>query len=165
MKRITFIAATLMSLVLAVSFSPAQNAPQEKTGRARAPRRGRSDSSTSWRGNPSAIRRFPPTGSGSDTDCLPRKGTAKSSFASRKGRRNTNSPPVESRTGQIAFSEDGKFAAFMTYPTAKDSKALRKDRKPVYTKAIVLNSRPATRPNTTRSAISRFPAKMPPGSP
>jgi len=56
-----------------------------------------------------------------------------------KGTKEYKFPAGESRTGLIAFSEDARFCAFMIYPNAKEAKALRKEKKPIATKAAVLN--------------------------
>ena len=48
-------------------------------------------------------------------------------------------PAGESRSTEIAFSDDSKYCAFLVHPTAKESKALRKDKKTIYTQASVLN--------------------------
>jgi len=56
-----------------------------------------------------------------------------------KGAKEYKFPAGESRFGMIAFSDDSKFAAFMTSPTAKDAKAARRSRQTTYTAAHVLN--------------------------
>ncbi len=48
-------------------------------------------------------------------------------------------PAGETRFGPISFSEDAKYCAFAVYPTAKEAKALRKERKPIVTKTALVN--------------------------
>ena len=48
-------------------------------------------------------------------------------------------PAGESRFGLVSFSEDAKYCVFMVYPNAKEAKALRKEKKPVVTKAALVN--------------------------
>ena len=56
-----------------------------------------------------------------------------------KGTKEYRFPAGESRMGEVAFSEDAKYCAFMVYPNAKESKALRKEKKLITTKAALLN--------------------------
>ena len=39
----------------------------------------------------------------------------------------------------LSFSEDSRWLAFTTYPTAKETRRLRKDRKPILTKVMLIN--------------------------
>jgi dipeptidyl aminopeptidase/acylaminoacyl peptidase len=41
--------------------------------------------------------------------------------------------------GIISFSEDSKWLAFTTYPTAKETKRAKKERKPLYNKVLLIN--------------------------
>ena len=56
-----------------------------------------------------------------------------------KGAKEYKFPAGETRFGPVSFSEDAKYCAFMVYPNAKEAKALRKDKKPVVTKAALVN--------------------------
>lgn len=56
-----------------------------------------------------------------------------------KGTKEYKFPAGESRFGLVSFSEDAKYCAFMVYPNAKEAKALRKEKKPVVTKAALVN--------------------------
>jgi len=56
-----------------------------------------------------------------------------------RGAKEYKFPAGESRSSEISFSEDSKSCAFMIHPTAKESKALRRDKKTISTKAAVLN--------------------------
>ncbi len=47
-------------------------------------------------------------------------------------------PPAAPAPRDLAISEDGKWAAFLVYPTAKDAKALRKQRKSVQSKLMLV---------------------------
>ncbi len=139
MKRIGSTALMILAFLLAVSFSPAQNPAQDKPPAA-APSTPRpigfldildwksiSSNAISSDGQWFGYRLSPIAGDG-EVIIRQTRGTKEYKF-----------PAGESRMGQVAFSDDARFAAFMTYPTAKESKALRKDRKTIYTKANVLN--------------------------
>lgn len=54
----------------------------------------------------------------------------------------------------LAFSDDAKWAAFLVYPTAKDAKALKKQRKPVQSKLMLIEL--ATGKKTEFDKIRRF---------
>jgi dipeptidyl aminopeptidase/acylaminoacyl peptidase len=56
-----------------------------------------------------------------------------------KGEKEYKFPAGESRMGEVAFSEDAKFCAFTIYPDAKESKALRKEKKTIMTKTGIVN--------------------------
>jgi len=56
-----------------------------------------------------------------------------------KGAKEYKFPAGEGRFGPVSFSEDAKYCAFTVFPTAKEAKALRKEKKPVVTKAALVN--------------------------
>lgn len=56
-----------------------------------------------------------------------------------KGTKEYKFPAGESRFGLVSFSEDAKYCAFLVYPNAKEAKALRKEKKPLVTKAALVN--------------------------
>ncbi len=47
-------------------------------------------------------------------------------------------PPAAPAPRDLAISEDGKWAAFLIYPTEKEAKALRKQRKPLQSKLMLV---------------------------
>jgi dipeptidyl aminopeptidase/acylaminoacyl peptidase len=71
----------------------------------------------------------------------PQEGDGEMIVRQTKGTKEYKFPAGEARFGMIAFSDDSKFCAFMTYPTAKEAKQLRKERKTVESaaKANLLN--------------------------
>ena len=139
MTRKSTFSAVIFALLLAVSLSPAQNPAQEKDA-AQAPSTPRPIGYLdilAWKSITSNA--ISPDGQWFGYRLSPVEGDGEVIFRQARGTKEHRFPAGESRMGQIAFSDDGKFAAFMTYPTAKESKALRRDRKPVYTKANILN--------------------------
>ncbi len=70
---------------------------------------------------------------------VPLEGDGEVVFRQTKGDKEYRFPVGESRFGQLAISEDGKFAAFMISPEAKEARKLRQSRGRAYTKAAVLN--------------------------
>jgi len=75
--------------------------------------------------------------------CLisPQEGDSEVVVRQTKGQKEHRFPAGEVRFGSLAFSDDSNFFAFMIYPTAKEAKALRRERKPVESaaKAALLN--------------------------
>src|SRR5580692_7412541 len=47
-------------------------------------------------------------------------------------------PPVVPGVRDLAISDDGKWAAFLAYPTAKEGKVLKKTKKPIQSRVIVV---------------------------
>jgi dipeptidyl aminopeptidase/acylaminoacyl peptidase len=139
MKRTRIFTVIGLAFLLAVSFSPAQNPPQEKTT-APAPSTPRPIGFLdimAWKSIGSTA--ISSDGQWFGYRLSPAEGDGEVIIRQANGAKEYKFPAGESRAGQIAFSDDGKFAAFMTFPNSKEMKALRRDRKPVYTKANVLN--------------------------
>ena len=139
MKKAKIYSATILVLLLVVSFSPAVNSSQEKEA-AQTPKTPRPIGYldiTAWKSISSTA--IAPDGQWFGYRLSPVEGDGEVIFRQAQGTKELRFPAGESRMGQIAFSNDGKFAAFMAYPTAKETKALRRDRKTIYTKANVLN--------------------------
>jgi dipeptidyl aminopeptidase/acylaminoacyl peptidase len=137
-NRTKIVAVLTFAFLLTVAFSPAQSTPQEQVSTpAAAPRPIGYLDIMAWKsiGNTA----ISTDGQWFGYRLSPAEGDGEVIIRQPKGSKAYQFPAGESRTGQLAFSDDGKYAAFMTYPNAKDSKALRRDRKPVYTKAVVLN--------------------------
>ena len=64
-------------------------------------------------------------------------------------------PPAPIPPGRdLAISDDGKWAAFLAYPTAKESKTLKKAKKPVQSRVIVVEL--ATGKKTEFEKVRRF---------
>jgi len=59
----------------------------------------------------------------------PQEGDAEFIVRQTKGTKEYKFPVGEARFGNMGFSDDSKFCAFMIYPTAKEAKALRRERK------------------------------------
>ena len=139
MKRIGSTAFVILAFLFAVSFSPAQNPTQEKPPAAApsTPRPIGYLDILAWKSISSNA--VSTDGQWFGYRLSPIEGDGEVIIRQTRGAKEYKFPAGESRMGQIAFSDDAKFAAFMTYPTAKESKALRKDRKTIYTKANVLN--------------------------
>jgi len=136
MKRVTVIAVVLLSLVTAIAPSAAWNAPQDKPA-ASGPRPIGYLDIMAWKSISSTA--LSTNGEWFGYRLSPAEGDGEVIIRQTRGTKEYKFPAGQSRTGQVAFSDDAKFAAFMTYPTASETKALRKDRKPIYTKASVLN--------------------------
>jgi dipeptidyl aminopeptidase/acylaminoacyl peptidase len=49
-----------------------------------------------------------------------------------------NGPPIVAPPRDLAISDDGKWAAFLVYPSAKEAKALRKQKKPLQNKLMLV---------------------------
>lgn len=139
MKRIRVFTVMILAFLLVVSFSPAQNPAQEKEIAATPskPRPIGYLDIMAWKSTSSTA--ISPDGQWFGYRLSPAEGDGEVIIRQVRGTKEYKFPAGESRMGQIAFSDDGKFAAFMTYPTAKESKALRRDRKTIYTKANILN--------------------------
>jgi dipeptidyl aminopeptidase/acylaminoacyl peptidase len=139
MKGTKIFSAVMLAFLLSVSFSPAQNPTQEKEIAAipATPRPIGFLDITAWKSI---------GGTAISTDgqwfgyrLSPAEGDGEVIMRQSQATKEYKFPAGESRTGLVSFSDGGKFAAFMTYPTAKESKALRRDHKTIYTKANVLN--------------------------
>lgn len=66
-----------------------------------------------------------------------------------------NGPPVPvAAPRDLAVSEDGKYAAFLAYPTAKEAKGMKKAKKPIQNRLIVVEL--ATGKKTEFEKIRRF---------
>ena len=63
-------------------------------------------------------------------------------------------PPVMMGARDLAISDDGKYAAFLAYPTAKEEKLLKKTKKPVQSRVIVVEL--ATGKKTEFEKVRRF---------
>ncbi len=64
-------------------------------------------------------------------------------------------PPVPILAARdLAISEDGKYAAFLAYPTAKEAKTLKKTKKPIQSRVIVVEL--ATGKKTEFEKVRRF---------
>jgi len=59
----------------------------------------------------------------------PQEGDGEIVVRQTKGTKEYRFPAGEMRFGSLAFSDDSRFAAFMTYPTAKEAKQLRREHK------------------------------------
>ncbi|MDD8027153.1 MAG: prolyl oligopeptidase family serine peptidase [Acidobacteriota bacterium] len=70
---------------------------------------------------------------------VPLEGDGEVVFRRTKGDKEYRFPIGESRFGVLGLSDDGKFAAFMVYPEAKEARKLRQSRGKSYTKAAVLD--------------------------
>ena len=128
-----------ISLLCCFSLALTQNPPQAKT-EAAAPKTPRPIGLLdilNWKSITSTA--LSPDGQWFAYRLSPAEGDSDVIIRQTKGAKEYKFPAGESRSGEIAFSEDAKYAAFMIYPTAKETKALRKERKPVTTKAAVLN--------------------------
>lgn len=139
MKRTRVVTVVILVVLLAVTFAPAQNPAQEKAA-APAPATPRPIGFLdilAWKSIANSV--VSPDGQWFGYRLSPAEGDGEVLFRQTQGAKEYKFPSGESRMGQVAFSDDGKFAAFMSYPVAKDMKALRRDRKPVYTKAVVVN--------------------------
>ncbi len=139
MKRIKVSSVAVLVLLLAVALAPAQNPGQEQVG-------------VSTPATPRAIgyldimawKSISTTAISADGQWFgyrlsPAEGDGEVILRQAKGTKEYKFPAGESRMSQIAFSEDAKFAAFMSYPTAKEAKTLRRTRATIYTKANVVN--------------------------
>jgi dipeptidyl aminopeptidase/acylaminoacyl peptidase len=63
-------------------------------------------------------------------------------------------PPIMIAARDLAISDDGKWAAFLAYPTAKEAKTLKKAKKPVQSRVIVVEL--ATGKKTEFEKVRRF---------
>lgn len=139
MKSIRVVPAMILACLLMVSFSPAQNPAQEKAAApaASTPRPIGYLDILAWKSISSTA--ISTDGQWFGYRLSPAEGDGEVVIRQTKGTKEYKFPAGESRMSQIAFSDDAKFAAFMAYPTAKESKALRRSRGTIYTKANVLN--------------------------
>jgi dipeptidyl aminopeptidase/acylaminoacyl peptidase len=134
--------AGLLILCLAPAFS--QNPPQAKEPPAKetpaapaAPRPIGLLDIIAWKSIGSTV--LSPDGQWFGYRLSPAEGDGEVIIRPTKGAKEYKFPAGELRFGMIAFSDDSKFAAFMTSPTAKEAKAARRTRQTTYTKAHVLN--------------------------
>ena len=63
-------------------------------------------------------------------------------------------PPVMMAARDLAISDDGKYAAFLAYPSAKEAKTLKKAKKPVQSRVVVVEL--ATGKKTEFEKVRRF---------
>ena len=63
-------------------------------------------------------------------------------------------PPALIASRDLAISDDGKYAAFLAYPTAKEEKLLKKTKKPMQSRVIVVEL--ATGKKTEFEKVRRF---------
>jgi dipeptidyl aminopeptidase/acylaminoacyl peptidase len=154
MNRTRIFSALILSMLLVVSISPAQNpspqAPQAPDSSKPRPI-GYLDI-LAWKSIASTA--VSADGQWFGYRLSPMEGDSESIFRQAQGTKEYKFPAGQSRSGAIAFSYDAKYAAFMTYPTAKETKALRRSRSQVYTKANVLDL--ATGEKVEYDKIRRF---------
>jgi len=138
-KKVKIYSATILVLLLVVSLSPAVNSSQEKEAvqTPKSPRPIGFLDILAWKTISSNA--IAPDGQWFGYRLSPLEGDGEFVFRQTQGSKELRFPAGESRMGQIGFSHDGKFAVFMTHPTAKETTALRRDRKTIYTKANILN--------------------------
>ncbi len=145
--------AALIWLLLVVSFVSAQTPQPAKETSVKAPRPIEVADIANWKRVPQPA--VSANGEWFAHRIIPNEGDSEVVVRRMSDGKEWRFPAGESSAfAPLMFSEDGKWLAFATSPTAKETKKLKKDRKPIVTKTVLLTL--ATQQKVEFEKIRRF---------